>query len=158
MNDQETSNIIGFDASTKHIHYAVVCGMQVLSCGELIDDGHVKELVREYELETAYIEAVPFVHNHQTAIKLAMVIGTLKQRLEYMGINYVCLVSVAEWKKALTGKGNASKCEVKEKVIAITGLGPGWPQDVYDATGVAMAGCEIEKRERTAAGLMPKRR
>jgi len=139
-------NTIGFDVSTRCVHYAVVCGEQVLACGELGGDDDLERIIEQYELETAIIEAVPFVCNHRTAISLAMSVGALRQRLRYQGIQDVCLVSVAAWKKALTGKGNASKEDVKGAVMDVSGLGDDWPQDVYDSVGVAIAGQGIEHK------------
>ena len=96
------------------------------------------------QADIAYIEEIPYCQNQRTAIRLAEAVGHWQERLDARDIKFR-MIPVALWKSQALGKGNADKPTVKRIVKMLAGLGDEWPQDVYDACGIAMAGFALEK-------------
>ena len=99
--------------------------------------GGIEEIITEYQPQEMAIESV-FVHrNVDSALKLGQARGVL---ISAVAINSVSVneYSPTEIKKAVVGKGNASKDQVQHMVKAILNLNKAPAADAADALAVAL--------------------
>lgn len=97
----------------------------------------LQEIIAEYQPVEMAIESV-FVHrNVDSALKLGQARGVL---ISAVAINSISVdeYSPMQIKKAVVGKGNASKEQVQHMVKAILGLGKTPAADAADALAVAL--------------------
>jgi len=95
-------------------------------------------------LPIIYIERPPYVKNYITLLRLAQVQGTIIASFTARGFT-VKEIDPPAWKLAVTGNGNASKEQVKTLMMMRLGLKDNFPQDIYDAASIALAGLIKEK-------------
>ena len=99
--------------------------------------GGIEEVIAEYQPQEMAIESV-FVHrNVDSALKLGQARGVLISAVAIHSIP-VDEYSPTEIKKAVVGKGNASKEQVQHMVKAILNLGKAPASDAADALAVAL--------------------
>ena len=97
----------------------------------------LQEIISEYQPDEMAIESV-FVHrNADSALKLGQARGVL---ISAVAINSISVdeYSPMQIKKAVVGKGNASKEQVQHMVKAILSLGTAPAEDAADALAVAL--------------------
>ncbi|MFO7603897.1 MAG: crossover junction endodeoxyribonuclease RuvC [Gammaproteobacteria bacterium] len=97
----------------------------------------LQEILEQYQPQEMAIESV-FVHrNVDSALKLGQARGVL---ISAVALNDIPVdeYSPTQIKKAVVGKGNASKAQVQHMVKAILGLGKAPAADAADALAVAL--------------------
>ena len=98
--------------------------------------GFSRDLSRIKEAHFAAVEAAIFIQNPKTTIAIANVIGAVWAFLSLQKIG-VTIVDNKQWKKAIVGKGNASKADIKN--CATEKWGDVFPeQDYADAACIAL--------------------
>lgn len=98
--------------------------------------GFYHEFSRIKEVHFAAVEAAIFIQNPKTTIAIANVIGAVWAFLLSLKIG-VTIIDNRQWKKAVLGKGNASKEDIKQ--FAIEKWGEKFPeQDYADAACIAL--------------------
>tara|TARA_R110000824_G_scaffold356114_2_gene543323 strand:+ start:719 stop:1174 length:456 start_codon:yes stop_codon:yes gene_type:complete len=95
--------------------------------------GFSEELSRINIIDKAAIEATIFVRNRRTVITLGYVVGAVWLSLLQAGIDTV-KINNTQWKKAVIGKGNASKLDIKNYAVNKWG-------DVFSEQDYADAAC-----------------
>ena len=153
--------IVGLDADSKKI--AIVCfNNNQLLYHELLISHSKDAKQRLYDLimlferqikaikpQIVYIEEAIFIQNFKTSRAIAEVIGNIKVVLSKYKIDYET-VPVNSWKKAIIGKGNASKDEVREFILNKYPDLEGCEQDIFDATAICLFGVENEYRKKVS--------
>jgi Holliday junction resolvasome RuvABC endonuclease subunit len=145
---------IGFDVSSKRVHYAcVVRSAGVVDSASVAEDEqgrkmtgvikdslHLFNLLKTFEPDIIAIERIPHCKSHQTTVILCEAVGRFQQRVHSLGLEYR-MVAVSEWNKATMGpgKGNANKEELKRWAIKQGLLPAGLDQDCYDACLIALS-------------------
>ena len=147
-------NILGIDPGSRNLGYAVVKFEN--SHLELIEAGIVKikpgdfqyqlaqmieglDIIFEnFEIHEVAMEDIFYAYNPQTVLKLAQFRGAISLRLIQLHGNF-CEYTPLQVKKALTGKGKASKEQVAFMVRRLLGIKqPIKPLDITDAIAVAI--------------------
>jgi Holliday junction resolvasome RuvABC endonuclease subunit len=144
-------NVIGFDVSTKNVYFGIYDGHDFLEVDRLHNHHQLGYLKAKHGIHVAYCEEIPFVNNHRVAIKLGEAVGRVQAHLEMNGIRYR-MVPVALWKQLSVGSGRAVKRDVKDFIVKFHKVSAKYPQDAYDACGVAIAGWCLEKEQRMCDG------
>jgi Holliday junction resolvasome RuvABC endonuclease subunit len=95
-----------------------------------------------------YIEE-PWTQGRKTLRTLSMIEGAIVASLPLLiRRSSINAIKAQEWKRALTGRSDATKGDVRRHVEGL-GLYPGLPQDAVDAAGIAWA-ARHENREAIA--------
>lgn len=102
-------------------------------------DDFKRLVLSRWPVAFAYVEepvAVP--HGVNTTIRQSAVWAAIRLVMNDKGVRCVS-VNVSTWKKEALLNGRATKDEIKDWAVAVFGLPPNLPQDVYDAAGIAAA-------------------
>jgi crossover junction endodeoxyribonuclease RuvC len=156
---EDHARVVGIDPGTRIAGYAVV-DFDRRGSASIVDAGifrldadatlstrirqlheDVTELLAEHAPTHMALEAVfSHVEHARTAIQMAHGRGVVLLAAELRGIP-VAELPPAEVKRALTGKGNATKAQMQRAVMSQCGLAevPD-PPDVADAIGIALCG------------------
>lgn len=139
--------IIGFDPSLKSTGYALVDhpAMNIISAGIIDTDPKVPfperieeiyanavKLMKQHKPESAVFEESFYSKNVKSAIRLAQVRAVLILAARQCGAD-VSLFAPNMIKKAVTGKGHASKQQVAFMINRIYDIESDIPDDVSDA-------------------------
>lgn len=97
----------------------------------------IQDILEQYQPQEMAIESVFVQKNIDSALKLGQARGVL---ISAVAINSISVdeYSPTQIKKAVVGKGNASKEQVQHMVKAILGLGKAPASDAADALAVAL--------------------
>lgn len=169
MSNESPPYYFGFDCSGKAVHVVVldenylISTLSVVRSSAKTSDGRLEEISDQLDGVLGgltfnrwcvlSIEAPLYIGNPHTTIVLAEIVASVKIRLWDLGH---CLVEATNtsWKKAIVGKGNASKQQIKEfatkqwpelrRFSRIWGRGPQkeLEQDFYDAACIALWGAK----------------
>ena len=165
--------VLAVDPSLRSTGYAVlerVCGQsappRVLTWGvirnrpDLLQSGclvaiheRMRELISEYQPDSAAFEAVIFVQSFKTAIVLGCARGAALLAAASSGL---CVFEYAprRVKQAVVGRGGAQKEQVAFMVRALLGLSETPPADAADALAVGLTHFQARDRARMQVGDM----
>lgn len=99
----------------------------------------VREVVEGYAPDCIWIEETLIGNNRKYSIRLSQTLGAVMSAL--YRYDEVKLINNMTWKKAVIGKGNASKEDIRKYVVDL-GYAHlcGDDQDQYDATAIGLYG------------------
>jgi Holliday junction resolvasome RuvABC endonuclease subunit len=102
----------------------------------LIDCFQQQLLYKGGRIDHVYIEEPIYAGSFKATVAMAMVAGAVVVILENACIPY-SFVGNSVWKKAVIGKGNATKDEIRMWAVSRFGIAPDLRQDIYDSIAIA---------------------
>jgi Holliday junction resolvasome RuvABC endonuclease subunit len=95
--------------------------------------------IKTQKPDIIFIEESFYSNNFKTSRAITEVIGNCKLVAKINDVPYET-VAVRSWKKYVLGNGKADKAAIKKFILAKYPKLEGEPQDIFDATGIALWG------------------
>lgn len=156
--------ILGIDPGSRVTGYAVVTAtderatrVSYVECGVLVADAEaplerrlgemargIQEVIQEFEPDAVAMEDVFYQHNARAAAALAQARGAAMAACDLAGLR-VYAYPPALIKRAVTGRGRATKRQVARTVKLLVGLSKEPRADAADALAVAIAHAHVRR-------------